>query len=191
MKIPDNKIRAIACFAAGLIYFNAAGASAGDKKQPPRRIDILDQKSSISEFVTGAVMHENDMLRYCLNISDAASEARSSILRKTLANTKSEVEIKIGELRENISVLSSWMNKRDEFVAKANNSLIAIFETMRPDAAALQMTELDVGLAAALIIKLEPKISSAIMAEMKPKKAAMITGILTSAIDEKSRVASK
>jgi len=152
----------------------------------PARIDILEQENDISNFVVGAVMKDNDMLSYCLNISDAATEARNSILQKMMADTEAELASKLAALEEKTALLAGWVNRRDKFMRSANKSLVAIFETMRPDAAASQISELDVGLAAAIILKLQSKISSAIMAEIKPKHAAKITSMLTSAIDDET-----
>jgi flagellar motility protein MotE (MotC chaperone) len=49
---------------------------------------------------------------------------------------------------------------------------------MKPDAAAQQLSALDEETAAAVLIKLSPKISSALMAEMDAKKAARLTAII-------------
>ena len=123
------------------------------------------------------------MLSYCVNISDAATEARNSILQKMMEETEVMIGKKLAMLEAKTGVLKEWVDRRDMFMKSASKSLVTIFETMRPDAAASQIAELKVGLAAAIILKLQPKTSSAIMTEIPPKHAAKITAMLTSAID--------
>ena len=104
-------------------------------------------------------------------------------MMKRMAQIEAEVDQKLDQLEERIAVLRSWTERRDEFLARSSESLIQIFQTMRSDAAALQLTELGPGVAASVVAKLEPKYSSAILAEMKPDDAAKITMILTSAME--------
>ena len=78
--------------------------------------------------------------------------------------------------------LQGWVQKRERFLSSANDSLVEIFQVMRSDAAALQLSEVGPAMAASIIAKLEPKYSSAIMAEMKPDEAAKITMILTNSL---------
>ena len=168
-----------------------------DKKSPvPLRIDILKSEleqptddiitgsiQQTDDVVTGSVLKENELLNYCFNISDAATEARSSILKEKLEKIETRVDKKLTKLAKRIKTLKAWTTRRDQFLRNANDSLIQIFQTMRPDAAAMQMTELGPGLASAIIAKLEPKYSSAILTEMKPEDAANITKVLTTAMD--------
>lgn len=189
----------IATFAISLMF---AGSSVNAQEREDQRSDRIDIFATtapnlidtlatgsigadvgISDFVVGAVMNNNDMLSYCLNISDAATEARNSILQKMMKETEVKISDKLVMLETKTATLEEWVARRDNFMKSANKSLISIFETMRPDAAASQITELKVGLAAAIILKLQPKISSAIMTEIEPKHAAKITSMLTSAID--------
>ena len=85
-------------------------------------------------------------------------------------------------LENQITVLKTWTERREQFLNKASDSLIQIFQTMRPDAAAQQLTEIGPAVASSVIAKLQPKISSAILAEMKPDDAAKITIILSNAM---------
>lgn len=189
----------ITTFAVSLMLAGSSVNAQAPRDERPRRIDILAVKTpnliddletgsigtdvGISDFVSGAVMNNNDMLSYCINISDAATEARNSILQKMMKETESKIADKLTMLEAKTATLREWVDRRDMFMKSANKSLVSIFETMRPDAAASQIAELKVGLAAAIILKLQPKISSAIMTEIPPKHAAKITAMLTSAID--------
>ena len=190
----------IATFAVSMMFANASATAQMPEIKRPLRIDILatenpnlidtlttgsvEQEGEIDDFVVGAaVMNNNDMLSYCVNISDAATEARNSILQKMMEETEVKISKKLAMLETKTGVLKEWVDRRDMFMKSASKSLVTIFETMRPDAAASQIAELKVGLAAAIILKLQPKTSSAIMTEIPPKHAAKITAMLTSAID--------
>jgi len=172
----------IVCTLSSALIFNAYSenmpmdkVSAG-KAQP----DETDDKN----LVTGAIMRESDMYSYCLNISDAAIELRSVILNEELKSVESQAKNKLLLIESKIQELKKWTLKREKFLKSGNDALVKVFQTMRPDSAALQMTELESALAAAIIFKLEPKYSSAILSEMKPAVAAKIAVIITSAVNE-------
>lgn len=149
------------------------------------RIDILRSQldQPVDNIVTGSVLKENELLNYCYHISDVATEARNSVLKKKLEEVETRVAEKLDQLAVRINTMKKWSAKREEFLESANDSLVQIFQSMRPDAAASQLTELGPGIAASIIAKLEPKYSSAILAEMKPQDAAKITMVLTSALE--------
>ena len=149
----------------------------------PEKIDTLQMDSADDNLITGSVMREGKMLSYCINISDAATETRNSILRKELKVIESRIDKKLEKLAVRIKELRSWTLRRENFLKTGNESIINIFQSMRADAAASQLTELGPVLAASIIFKLEPKTSSAILTEMKPKIAAKITTVLTSAVE--------
>ena len=203
MKTTYNKGLTGLFIAWGLLLGTPVTVAAMDNKSPvPLRIDILKEAlaqptddiitgsiqkntapAGADKVITGSVLKENELLNYCFNISDAATEARSSMLKEKLEKIETRVDKKLTKLAKRIKVLKKWTQRRDQFLQNANDSLIQIFQSMRPDAAALQMTELGPGLASAIIAKLEPKYSSAILTEMKPEDAADITKILTTAMD--------
>lgn len=141
--------------------------------------DLVTSPKGVDDIITGAITDEQEMTSYCVNISDAAKEARTAILMKRLTETEAQVEAKLNELNSRISVLKNWIEQREKFLAKVDDSLVQIFQTMRADAAAQQFTEMGPAMSAAIISKLDPKYSSAIMTEMKPNAAAKIAMILT------------
>ncbi len=71
-----------------------------------------------------------------------------------------------------------WLKRRDEFVSKAQDSLVDIISKMKPDAAAAQMSLIGDEAAAALILKLNPRVSSIILNEMPPEKAAKLARVI-------------
>ena len=116
--------------------------------------------------------------QYCSAIANAAADARFAWQKQTLVDTEKQVEKRVEELNAKIAEYQKWMARRDEFSRKAQSSITDIYAKMKPDAAAQQLSALDEETAAAVLIKLSPKISSALMAEMDAKKAARLTAII-------------
>jgi flagellar motility protein MotE (MotC chaperone) len=71
-----------------------------------------------------------------------------------------------------------WLKRRDEFIDKAEDSLVGIISKMRPDAAAAQMALLGDEAAAALLLKLNPRVSSVILNEMPPEKSSKLARVI-------------
>ena len=116
--------------------------------------------------------------QYCSSIANAATDARFAWQKQTLLDTEKQVEKRVEDLNAKIAEYQKWMARRDEFSRKAQASITDIYAKMKPDAAAQQLSALDEETAAAVLIKLSPKISSAVMAEMEAKKAARLTAII-------------
>ena len=71
-----------------------------------------------------------------------------------------------------------WVKRREEFLKKADESVVAIYSQMRPDAASQQIAAMDPEAAAAILAKLSPRIASAILNEMNPAAAAQLTNAM-------------
>lgn len=149
------------------------------------RIDIFggEVAATTDDITTGAIIRESELLGYCLNVADLAVEARGAFLKQELEGIETKVNEKLDELDERIAKLKEWNRKRDEFLSAANDSLVKIYQAMRPDAAALQMAQLGPKMSAAIIAKLEPRVSGIILNEMSPRDAAKITAYLVSALE--------
>lgn len=161
--------------AAAFLPNVAVSELGGDLAEEIRVIEIDDS-------ITGTVPGSKQTINYCSNMLDDARETRNAVLTERLAALEGDVGKKLDLVSERIATLKMWMERRDAFLARTNQSLVEIFQTMRPDAAASQLTEIGPALSASIIVKLEPKTSSAILAEMKPTDAAKITMTLTSLI---------
>lgn len=118
--------------------------------------------------------------QYCKNIGNAAADARFAWQKRTLSDTEKQVEKRVEELNAKIAEYQQWLARRDDFSRKAQSTITDIYAKMKPDAAAQQLAALDEETAAAVITKLSPKISSALMSEMDAKKAARLTAIIAS-----------
>lgn len=117
--------------------------------------------------------------QYCMNIADAATDARHAWQKEQLAALEKEIEERIKVLEQKRAEYESWLRKRNEFLEKADEAIVAIYSRMRPDAAALQLANLDDETAAAILTKLNPRSASAVLNEMEPARAAQLTGVMT------------
>jgi len=136
-----------------------------------------------SPITTGAVDGPNSDLAksYCVAISSAAADARIAVQKAKLAEVEKQISQRIATLEAKTAEYKTWVDRRDEFLKRANNSLVKIYTQMEPDAAALQLVEMDEETAASLILKLEPQNASAILNEMVPEKAARLAGTISGA----------
>jgi len=117
--------------------------------------------------------------QYCTNIADAAADARFAWQKQTLAALEKEIEERIKLLEQKRAEYEEWLRRRNEFLAKADESVVAIYSRMRPEAAALQLANMNDEMAAAIIAKLNPRSASAVLNEMEPGRAAQLTNIIT------------
>lgn len=117
--------------------------------------------------------------QYCMNIADAATDARHAWQKEQLAALEKEIEERIKVLEQKRAEYEEWLRRRNEFLEKADQSIVAIYSRMRPDAAALQLANLDDETAAAILTKLNPRSASAVLNEMEPARAAQLTGVMT------------
>ena len=109
--------------------------------------------------------------RFCSNIADAARDRRYAIQTEELTKM----------LEEKRAEYESWLKRREEFMARAEDGVVKIYSSMRPDAAAERLAELRVELAAAILMKLDARKAGVILNEMESKAAAALTGVMAAA----------
>lgn len=126
---------------------------------------------------------QDEIRQFCTNIADAARDQRYVLQKEELDKLQSEVNDRITLLEKRKAEYEDWLKQRNDFMKQAENGLVAIYKTMKADAAAPQLQETPPILAAAIIMKLPPKQSGLIMAEMDPEKAGIIASIMASAAD--------
>ena len=88
---------------------------------------------------------------------------------------------KIVELEGKEAEVRDWVRKREDLLSRANDSLIAIYSKMKPDAASAQISAMDDDSASAILLKLKPSVASAIMGEMNAERAARLSDLLSGA----------
>lgn len=116
--------------------------------------------------------------QYCVNISDAAADARFAWQAKTIADFEKELDARIKVLEAKTEEYKKWLDRRNDFINRAHQKLVDIYTKMKPDAVALQMAALEEETAAAVVFRLEPRVASSILNEMEPEKAARISALI-------------
>lgn len=124
---------------------------------------------------------ESEVERFCSNIADAARDRRYALQAQELKQLQGELDKRIKALEDKRAEYESWLKRREVFLARAQDSLVDIYAGMKPDVAAEQLAAGNAELAAAILMKLEPRKASVILNEMETKAAAALTGIMASA----------
>jgi flagellar motility protein MotE (MotC chaperone) len=118
---------------------------------------------------------------YCDNIADQALDARFLAQKAELTRLEEELAKRTAFLEAKKTEYQEWLKRRDEFVSKAETTLVKLYAKIKPDAAAPQLAAMDEEAAAALLLKLSPKASSAILDQMDSAKAARLASIIIGA----------
>ncbi len=118
-------------------------------------------------------------IAYCTNLADAASDARFAKKAAKLTELEAQVQSRIEALEAKRIEYEMWLDRRQRFLDRAQESLVSIYTAMRPDAASEQLGAMDETTAAAIIAKLSPRAASAVLNEMATDKAARIATILS------------
>jgi len=130
---------------------------------------------------------------YCQNIEDAALDARFLSQKAELLRLEEELSKRTAALEAKRAEYQDWLARRDEFINKAEGSLVQLYSKIKPDAAALQLSAIDEEAAAALLLKLSARNSSAILDQMESGKAARLVSVMIGAAKppEKASTAEK
>ena len=152
--------------AAACIALSATLLPAGDARAEPAQQPGSD-----------AAAGENAAL-YCRNIADAAADARFTRQQAALAAMEKEIEARLAQLEAKRAEYQEWLARREAFLKKADDSLIAVVSQMRPDAAAAQLAAMNEDMAAAVLARLSPRVASAILNESEPARAARLTSTM-------------
>ncbi|MBP2149125.1 MotE family protein [Xanthobacter flavus] len=136
-----------------------------------------DARAEPSPGAPDAAAGENAAL-YCRNIADAAADARFTRQQAALAAMEKEIEARLAQLEAKRAEYQEWLARRETFLKKADDSLIAVVSQMRPDAAAAQLAAMNEDMAAAVLARLSPRVASAILNESEPARAARLTSTM-------------
>ncbi|RXG99966.1 hypothetical protein EAS62_01940 [Bradyrhizobium zhanjiangense] len=125
-----------------------------------------------------AVSADNDVVLFCSNVADPAVDARLAWQLKELEKAENLLRERIAEVEAKRAEYEKWMALRDDFLKKAEASVVEIYSRMKPEAAATQIAGMADETAAAVLAKLSPRSSSAIFNEMDTARAAHLADLL-------------
>ncbi len=126
---------------------------------------------------------EDEIRQYCTNIADPARDRRYLLQKEELEKLQADIDQRISVMEARKAEYEDWLKRRNDFLKQAEAGLVDIYKTMKPDAAAPQLQEMDAVLAAAIIMKLPARQSGQILSEMESTKAAIVASIMSSAAD--------
>jgi flagellar motility protein MotE (MotC chaperone) len=161
--------------ALGLAASPIAAIAEGREPETPAHADTEDQPPPKGPITPAS--------QYCMNVRDAAESARMEQQRGSLAKAQRDIDERIALLTTKTTEYQQWLNKRDEFLKKANDTLVEIYSRLKPEAAAAQMLAMNEGVAAAIISKMTPKTAGAILSEMDAGRAARLSSYLAGAAE--------
>ena len=121
---------------------------------------------------------DNEVALFCSNVADPAVDARLAWQLKELEKAETQLRERIAEVEAKRAEYEKWMALRDDFLKKAEASVVEIYSRMKPDAAATQIAGMADETAAAVLAKLSPRSSSAIFNEMETGRAAHLADLL-------------
>lgn len=124
---------------------------------------------------------EPSVIDYCANFADKANDARIAWQAENLKKLQGELDAKIAALEAKQAEIRQWIDSRDAMLKAAGKELVDIYAKMDPEAAALQLTQLDTGTATSVIRQLSPRGASAILNVMEAKQAAKLAMAIANA----------
>lgn len=171
---------------------------ATEKPRPPARPQpaapqataAAKQNAKPASSESSPADQNSDVARFCSNITDAALDARVAWQLKELEGAEAKLKQRIAELEAKRAEYEEWLKMREDFLKKAEESVVEIYSGMDPEAAALQIASMADDTAAAVLAKLRVRNASAILNEMEPARAAHLANTLAGmrrVDDEKAR----
>ena len=145
----------------------------------PLNLSIAAEKDA--EMIQNEISDE--IRAFCTNIADAARDRRYLLQKSELEQLQSDIEDRIATLEKRRAEYEHWLKLRNDFLVRAEGGLVEIYKNMRADSAAEKLELVDVNVAAAIIMKLKPRLASQILNEMEAETAANLTSIIASAAD--------
>ncbi|WP_208983611.1 MotE family protein [Pannonibacter carbonis] len=141
-----------------------APAQAQNAPQPKPQAVQLEEGTELS-----------DAQMYCRNTGNAANDARLAWQTWNLIALEEKVKVRIHELERKRAEYEAWVERREKVLSEVEGHVVAIFQRMRPEAAAAQLATLDENTAVAVLVKLNARAASQILDEMEPARAAQLT----------------
>jgi flagellar motility protein MotE (MotC chaperone) len=166
----SNLRKALPLVAAAAFASCAFAVGAEQKKAEPIS---RDEPARVRE--ARAAPPAPDARQYCADIAAAASAARNARQEKELLDVEQRIAKRTAELEAKRAELQDVLDRYDTLLKQTDERLVSIYGRMRPEAAAAQFANMEEDMAAAMLMRLQPKQSSAILNEMDASRAVMLT----------------
>lgn len=123
----------------------------------------------------------SEVEKFCTGIADAARDRRYALQAAELKKLQADIDERIKRLEEKRADYESWMKRREDFLKQAEDGVVKIYASMKPDEAASKLAEVGPELAAGILMKLESRKAAVILNEMNAKTAATLTAVMAAA----------
>lgn len=141
----------------------------------------LNGTDALSQVTSAGAEITDEIRQFCSNIADAAKDRRYALQVMELDKLKKDIDERVARLEAKRAEFEKWLKRREEFMAKAEASVVDIYGKMKPDAAAERLSAVEPMLAASILMKLNTRQAGVILNEMNSKSAAKLTGIMAAA----------
>jgi len=155
------------------------GPAAAQPAQP--EADAAETVAAEPAGTPPATAEQTEIERFCSNIADAARDRRYALQRQELETLQKDIDQRMKALEEKRAEYEDWLKRRQEFLSRIEDNVVKIYSTMKPDAAAERLAEVNVEVAAGILMKLEARKAGVILNEMNSKAAAELTRIMAAA----------
>jgi len=123
---------------------------------------------------SAALLVQMTQREQALRLREAAMAEREQLLASAVERLEQQIDALQAAERE----LSSTMALADRAAEDDIARMVRVFESMKPDEAALVFTEMDPGFAAGFLGRLVPETAAAIMAGLEPRQAYLLSTIV-------------
>ena len=168
-------------FILASIIWPASLVRAKEHKASPEKPSEPKIKKSVTP------VFKEDFQKYCFNNVDAVTDARFAWQAKTISEMEAKLQAVIAKLEVKQKEYQSWVTRREHFISKMTTSLVKIYSSMEPEAAAAQISIVDYDTAVSILTKLKPREASAILNEMDPKRASQLVRVIVGSIATKPK----
>jgi flagellar motility protein MotE (MotC chaperone) len=149
--------------------------------QLPRENRATNQHSLIPEPEPAERFTPAQFEVYCKAVYEEIGVEQENLAAEELKKVSAEVDARVTVLDKTIETLKEWIAKREAFRALAQDSIVRVYAQMQPESAASQLVAMPEDVAAAIVMKLDPKRSGTILTEMEAAKAARLTSLIAAA----------
>ena len=170
----------VASLAFGVAVANASGDAAPPAEaEAPAAAHVQDQAPA--QVPAGATVDE--IQQYCASVVDPARDRRYLLQKQDLEKLQAGVDERLKVLDKHRAEYEDWLQRRNDFMNKAEANLVEIYKSMKPNVAAERLAVVDVNISAAILMKLSAKQTGLIMGQMDAATAARLTALISSAAD--------
>ncbi len=89
----------------------------------------------------GDLTSEEEIKQFCTNIADPARDQRYLLQKQELEKLQADIDSRMAEMDKRKAEYQDWLKRRNDFLKQAEAGLTDIYKNMKPDAAALQLQE--------------------------------------------------